>query len=203
MFGRMLLAAGLSGVALVGTWASSQWRPTWADMLAQGQHAKEHTQIWLAVGTMVGTLAAALIGDWLGRRPTYIILCLTSLGSVWLLFQGNTQFGTGFLVRTFVMGACTASFYGWLPLYLPELFPTHVRATGQGFGYNFGRILAAVGALQGGNLIKLFDKESVSLGGIPLNPSYATVCSIMSLVYLAGLAIIWLGPETRGKPLPE
>ena len=41
-----------------------------------------------------------------------------------------------------------ASFYGWLPLYLPELFPTRVRATGQGFGFNFGRILAAVGVLQ-------------------------------------------------------
>ena len=207
MFGRMLLAAGLSGVALVGTWASSQWAPAWADMLTQRetvvQHAKEHTQIWLAVGAMVGTLSAALMGDWLGRRTTYLILCLTSLGSVWLLYQGQATFGTGFLVRTFVMGACTASFYGWLPLYLPELFPTRVRASGQGFGYNFGRILAAVGALQGGNLMRLFDKESFSLGGIPLNPSYGTVCSIMSLVYLFGLGIIWLAPETRGKPLPE
>ena len=51
----------------------------------------------------------------------------------------------------------TASFYGWLPLYLPELFRTNVRATGQGFGFNFGRILAAIGVLQIGNLMSLFN----------------------------------------------
>ena len=30
---RMLLAAGLSGVALLGTWGAAQWIPTWADKL--------------------------------------------------------------------------------------------------------------------------------------------------------------------------
>ena len=33
------------------------------------------------------------------------------------------------------------------PLYLPEMFPTRVRATGQGFCYNAGRVLAAAGVL--------------------------------------------------------
>jgi hypothetical protein len=85
---------------------------------------------------------------------------------------------------------------------LPELFPTRVRATGQGFGYNFGRILAAIGALQGGNLVGLF-KDNVTLGGITLAGGYPLACSVMSLIYLVGLALIWLGPETRGRPLPE
>src|SRR5205823_2397491 len=84
-----------------------------------------------------------------------------------------------------------ASIHGWLPLYLPELFTTRVRATGQGFSYNFGRILAAVGVLQTGNLTGLF-------GG-----DYARACAIMSLFYLVGVAVVWLGPETRGQPLPE
>ena len=39
-----------------------------------------------------------------------------------------------------LLGVFTAAFYGWLPLYLPELFPTRVRATGQGLSFNFGRI---------------------------------------------------------------
>ena len=98
---------------------------------------------------------------------------------------------SAWLALVFLAGACTASFYGWLPLYLPELFRTRVRATGQGFSFNFGRVLAAVGVLQTGNLMGLFK------GGYP------QACSVMGLIYLVGLAIIWLAPETRGQPLPE
>jgi MFS transporter, SHS family, sialic acid transporter len=200
---RMLLGACLSGVALVGTWGATQWAPSWADELTGGAAgAKEYTQISLAVGAVIGTIAAALAGDWLGRRPAYALLCLTSLGSVYLFFQTATGYGAWFLVGACVLGACTASFYGWLPLYLPELFPTRVRATGQGFGYNFGRILAAVGALQAGNLVGLF-RNDLTLGGVTFAGGYPLACTAMSLVYLVGLAIIWLAPETRGRPLPE
>ena len=72
------------------------------------------------------------------------------------------------------MGGVSASFYGWLPLYLPELFPTRVRATGQGLSFNFGRILAAIGVLLGtGQLAGFFggygkgrsrDESGVSCG---------------------------------------
>jgi len=189
---RMLLAAGISAVALLGTWCTAQWAPTWADKLTGGeQHAKEFTQIAASVGAIIGTILAALMGDWFGRRPTYSILCATSLGSVLLLFQGNTVYGPFLLFSAFLVGLCTASFYGWLPLYLPELFRTRVRATGQGFSFNFGRIIAAVGVLQTGNLMGLF-------GG-----GYPEACSVMGLIYLVGLGIIWLAPETRGQPLPD
>lgn len=189
----MLLGASLSGVALLGTWASMQWAPTWADQLTNGQipEAKAHTQICMAAGAVVGTLAAAFLGNWLGRRVTYSLLCLGSLGSALLFFLGNSQFGPWFLATVFLAGGVTASFYGWLPLYLPELFPTAMRATGQGFSFNFGRIIAAIGALQTGKLMGFF-------GG-----TYPKACSVMSLIYLVGLAIIWLAPETKGKPLPE
>ena len=129
----------------------------------------------------------------IGRRPTYALLCVGSLGSSLLFFQMNTAYGPMFLACVFLAGGMTASFYGWLPLYLPELFSTRVRATGQGFSFNFGRILAAVAALQTGTLIGLF-KDS---GGLPM------ACSIMSLIYVVGAAIIWLAPETKGQPLPE
>jgi MFS family permease len=202
---RMLLAACLSGVPLLGTWAAIQWAPAWADQLANPTgtdgrsevgapgvpEAKAYTQICMSTGAIVGTIAAAFLGDWLGRRISYSLLCLASLGSVLLFFLGNKTFGPLFLVTVFLAGGISASFYGWLPLYLPELFRTRVRATGQGFSFNFGRIIAAVGALQTGQLMGLF-------GG-----KYPVACSIMSLIYLVGLALIWLAPETRGKPLPE
>jgi SHS family sialic acid transporter-like MFS transporter len=200
---RMLLAACLSGVALLGTWCSVQWAPSWADKLAgQAPGAKEYTQIALAIGAILGTILAAFMGDWFGRRPAYALLCLLSLGSVFLLFQTNTAYGTGLLLSAVFAGGATASFYGWLPLYLPELFPTRVRATGQGFGFNFGRILAAVGALQTGNLMGLFQQD-VTVGGMTFTHGYPLACTAMSLIYLVGVAIIWLAPETRGKALPE
>jgi MFS family permease len=188
-----LLGACLSGVALLGTWASIQWAPVWADQLTRGEwpQARAYTQISSGFGAVVGTVLAAFLGDWLGRRLTYALLCLSSLVSALVFFQLNDTFGVSFLIAVFVAGCCTASFYGWIPLYLPELFRTGVRATAQGFSYNFGRILAAIGVLQTPNLMGLFQ------GGYP------EACSIMSLIYLVGLVIIWFAPETRGKPLPE
>jgi MFS transporter, SHS family, sialic acid transporter len=194
---RLLLGAALGGIALLGTWASIQQVPTWAYEMTRNlepavPHAKSYTQICTALGAIGGTLLAALLGDWLGRRITYCLLCITSLASALLLFQFSGGYGDRFLFFSFLAGGLTASFYGWLPLYLPELFPTRVRATGQGFSFNFGRIIAAIGTLQGGYLIRVVFQND-----------FATVCSIMSLIYLVGVGIIWLAPETRGKPLPE
>ena len=204
---RLLIGACLSAVALIGTWASIQRAPSWANDLgkqaaikadlpadevkAAGASARAKAQIFSGLGAIVGTIVGALMGNVMGRRPTFALLCLGSFLSALLFFQTNTTFGTPFLVTVFIAGGMTASFYGWLPLYLPELFRTNIRATAQGFAFNFGRILAAVAALQAGNLIGLFQ------GGIP------TACSVMSLVYLVGMAIIWLAPETKGQPLPE
>lgn len=194
---RMMLAACLSGVALLGTWGSTQQAPAWASKLTEsagaGQpalHVREYTLIWLSLGAVVGTIVSAWLGDKLGRRPSYFLQCILALLSVLLLYQGNSQYGIGLLASAFLAGVCTASFYGWLPLYLPELFPTHVRATGQGFGFNFGRILAAVGTLQLGALESFF-------GGYP------AACSTLSLIYLVGMVLIWFAPETRGQELPD
>jgi MFS family permease len=191
---RMLLGACLGGVALCVTWGASQWTPSWADQLTDGQlpTAKADTQIFSALGAILGTMAGALLGHRMSRRLTYSLLCLSSLGASLFLYQFNTSYGPLFLGSVFVAGCTTASFYGWLPLYLPELFRTGVRATGQGFSYNFGRILAAMGVLQTGNLMStVFQKN------------YPQALSVISLVYVIGLIIIWLAPETHGKPLPE
>lgn len=199
---RMLLAAALSSVALLGTWGSAQWAPSWALKLTEGSaatHAKEYTQIWLAIGAILGTVLAALAGDWFGRRWTYAFFCVASSASLLAFYQGNTEYGPRFLASVFVVGLCTASFYGWLPLYLPELFSTRVRATGQGFGFNFGRILAAVGTLQTGNLFA----ERITIGDTVIHGGYPFACSVMSLIYVVGLLLITRSPETRGLPLPD
>lgn len=189
----MLFGAGLAAVALLGTWGSTQWASRWAIELEPdpAKHAKEWTLFWLSIGAIVGTMGAALAAGRFGRRITYAVLCVASIGGALLLYQTNNSYSTYFLFCTFVAGAFTASFYGFFPLYLPELFPTAVRATGQGFAFNFGRIVAAIGGLQTANLMGLF-------GG-----SFPKAASVMAAIYLVGMCIVWIGPETKDQPLPE
>ena len=118
-------------------------------------------------------------------------LCLLSLLFCGWLFRNVNEYGAAFLMFVTLVGATTAAFYGWLPLYLPELFPTRVRATGQGLCYNSGRVLAAVGALTQGQLVSAYAG------------SYARAGATVTLIYVVGLAIVWLGPETKDQPLPE
>jgi MFS family permease len=190
-------------VALLGTWGSTQQAAAWANELAAGQHnAKEWTLVWLSVGAIIGTIVAAKLGDWFGRRVTYCALCFVSMLSVWALYLTVDAYGTKLLVLATIAGITTASFYGWLPLYLPELFRTQVRATGQGFGYNFGRILAAIGVLQMSTLLTRFN-QPWELGPLIVPKGFPSVCVMISFVYLIGMAIIWLAPETKDKPLPD
>jgi MFS family permease len=195
VMGRLLLGAGLSGVALLGTWGSLQWAARWAIDLSKGQpgvqHAKEHTQIALSVGAIIGAILAALLADKLGRRLTYTLLCLGSIASLLAFYNLNDHYGTEFLITVFLAGGITAAFYGWFPLYLPELFRTSLRATSQGFAYNFGRVLAAIGTLQTATVMGFF-------GG-----SFPKAGSVLCFIYLIGVVIVWFGPETKGKPLPE
>jgi MFS family permease len=153
--------------------------------------AKGWTGLASGFGAVFGCLLGAYIGRFITRRTAYFMMCFGSLVACAVLFRGFDSYGPAFLGMTFIVGALTASFYGWLPLYLPELFPTRVRATGQGLSFNAGRILAAVGALQMGALMQTFDG------------SYAKAGAIITLVYVAGLFLIWLAPETKDKPLPE
>lgn len=193
--GLMLMAACLSGVALLGTWGTVQQAPPWAGSLPGAPAtAAPQVQVWSALGAIVGTILAALIADVLGRRLTYTLLCLGSLVIVPTMFLGSDSFDATFLVYVFLGGAITAAFYGWLPLYLPELFRTRVRATGQGFGFNFGRVLAAIGVLQLGNLREML---------APYGWAPAHIYSLLAGIYVVGMVLIWFAPETKGKPLPE
>lgn len=197
---RMLLAAGLSGVPLLGTWAGLMWMYQWVGDLPGGKSpdARAWLQMSSAIGAAIGCLVGALLCAPLGRRPVYAALCVLSMIAMVAFYQqgrfyegGKPPFDWVFVMFAGVLGMISASFYGWLPLYLPELFPTAVRATGQGFGFNFGRIIAAAGNLQMVNLLAYFDKD------------YSRACALVAGVYVVGLVLIAIAPETKGKALPE
>jgi len=189
----MLFGTGISFVALLGTWGSMQWAPRWAIQLEPdaAKLAKEWTQIWMAIGAITGTMVAAICAGRFGRRITYTVLCVCSIVAILLFYKGNSAYGSMFLPTVFLAGGVTAAFYGFFPLYLPELFPTAVRATAQGFAYNFGRIVAAVGGLQTAVLIGFF------------NGNFGNAAATIAGIYIVGMVLIWFGPETKGRELPS
>jgi len=188
-----LLGIVFASIALIGTWGSVQWIPVWVDKMVGREmpEAKAAAAMASALGAIVGCLVGPLLGGKVGRRPAFFVLCLTSLGVCAFLYRAGLPYGPVFQGVVFLTGLTTAAFYGWFPLFLPELFPTRARTTGQGVCFNSGRIFAAVGAVLGGRLVGYF-------GG-----DYARMGSVITLVYLAGMVLIWLAPETKGKPLPE
>jgi MFS family permease len=186
---RAVLGAAIGAVALLPTWGAVTWIPLW---LGQVKSSPAIGQMSAAGGAVLGALVGAILVGRLPRRLGYCTLCLMALVACQALFLGWSQgpFDLTFFTMVVLVGACSVTFYGWLPLYLPELFPTRVRATGQGFCYNFGRVLAAVGV-------------AVLTFGPDIKGNYPLAAALVCSVYVVGLGLAWFIPETKGQPLPE
>jgi hypothetical protein len=155
-----------------------------------GDTARAATLMWMAIGSIVGAILGGLMGQWLGRRLSYAVLCVASVAMALLLYLTIKEYGPRFLAYVALAGVPITAFFGWLPLYLPELYPTRLRATGEGFCFNVGRIISAVGVFGTGALVSAF-------AGIP----YAA--ATMSAIFLFGIPLILIAPETKGQELPE
>jgi MFS family permease len=190
---RTLLGILISSVPLIVTWGIVLWIPLWADQMTGGTQprVKAICLLVVALGGVGGALVAPLLGTGIKRRTVYIWLCLVSFGSCTLLFRSFHTYSVPFVIVTGLVGFTSASFYGWLPQYLPELFPTRVRATGQGVCYNFGRILTALSAWKVSSLMAWFHN------------SYAQAGAAVVVIYIIGIIAILFLPETHGQPLPD
>ena len=82
------------------------------------------------------------LSDAIGRRPTYFLFCVAALAITWMTFQNGSTVGRLQMFAP-IYGFITVSRIGTFAIYLPELFPTRVRVTGQGFSYNMSRMLTA------------------------------------------------------------
>ena len=121
----------------------------------------------------------------LGRRGAVTLAALGGVASVLLfLTTSSTQL---LLVGALAMGATGGGIWGMAPAYLTERFPTAVRGVGPGLSYHVG---AAVGSVTPLVLGRLQD------GGMTIG-SAMTLSIVGSGLLVA--AIIWMGPETRGR----
>jgi MFS family permease len=145
-------------------------------------------------GGFIGVWGFTRVTARIGRRPTFAIAFAAAMLSTAYTFWNLQSFSDIFWMIP-IMGACQLSLFGGYAIYLPELFPTHLRSTGTSFCYNAGRFVAAVGPLALGLLTsRVFAGEAE-----PMRYAGVTMC----VAFLIGLATLPFAPETRGEPLPE
>ena len=188
IFTPPLLAVTLVGILLAtvplfGGWGSSNWAIKWAEdagsdgLKAQVIMARSLTGI---IGSFLGGWVASLVG----RRQSYFINSLICLGSAQCMFWFSSPTDPmTFLVLNAVLGFFSGIFFGWLPLFLPELFITRVRAAGAGVCFNFGRIITAITVFVTAALITHFNNDFQAIG------------RVTSLIYLLGALGILLMPK--------
>ncbi|MFN9917685.1 MAG: hypothetical protein ACK53L_34180, partial [Pirellulaceae bacterium] len=90
-------------------------------------------------------LAFGPLSAWLGRKPTFVLMHLAALVVTPLLCWLPLHFESRLLLFILmpIFGFFTLGIHAGYAVYFPEHFPTHLRATGAGFCFNTGRILAA------------------------------------------------------------
>ncbi len=179
-----LLAVGAQG----GYYAITTWLPTY---LKTVRHLSVlNTGGYLAViivGSFIGYLVSAYLNDVIGRRLNFLLFAVGSaLISVVYTLVPVTD--AQMLALGFPLGFFASGIFSGMGAFLTELFPSRVRATGQGFAYNFGRGIGALFPTLVGYL-----SATMSLG-----PAIGTFAgAAYALVIVAALLL----PETKGRLL--
>ncbi len=195
-----LIGIALGAVPLFGGWGSSNWANTWASKVGEQRQLparyadqvippdpglKARVLISRSLPGSISSLLGAGLAVLLGRRLCYFLLSLCALASAQTLFWFLTPADPRFLWCNGALGLFSGFFFGWLPLCLPELFPTRCRAAGAGVSFNFGRIITAVGVLLSAELLKQV-----------FHGDYAQIGRVTSLVYALGMIVILFAPTT-------
>jgi MFS family permease len=133
------------------------------------------------VRSVLGYISLGFLADAYGRKPVTIVYFILALVLTPVLF-----FWTRNLSLLLALAGVNAFFsngqYTWMPVWLPELYPTRMRATALAFAF--------MGPLLAGTMI-------VHFGG------FGRAAMALALIYVVGIAAAPFLPETRGKSLPS
>jgi len=192
-----LVGSTLAFVAVFGLWGSTNWTPTLVGTMPdlQGLGREElaarvsYAIMALNAGAMWGYLGFGPLADRFGRRAVFALMCTGSLIMLPVTFLAPREYLHVLLLLP-VLGFFNNGIFSGFPIYLPELYPTRLRATGAGFCFNAGRVLASTGPFLTGWLVATFG-------------SFGVAVSAVGLIYAVGLLVLPFAPETRGRPLPE
>ncbi|MEK6260939.1 MAG: MFS transporter [Planctomycetota bacterium] len=186
----------LATIPIIGGWGTANFMIPWADEAGQAAippnpYLKAQVNQARAVTGIVGSLIGGWIASYVGRRRTYFLVSLACLFIAQFTFWYVIPTDRSFLYWVAALGFFSGIYFGWLPLFLPELFPTRVRSTGAGVSFNFGRIATAFTVFATGMLSEYFAGD------------YARIGRITSLFFALGMLAIFLAPDTSQKQLED
>jgi MFS family permease len=191
----VIIGTCLAVVATFGYQGAIQWVPSWVSALLQAQGPRAVIpQVSLVTsvlngGGVIGCLCFPFIADQLGRKPALTIYFMGAALAVPTTFSFVEDYSVAVLVSPLV-GFFGAGVFTGFAIYLPELFPTAIRATAQGFCYNFARFFSAAAPFVAGAMVSA-------------HGSFGRAITMIGLVYLLSLIVLIFARETRGLALPE
>jgi MFS family permease len=183
---------------LLAIWTSNIWLPTiQGQMLARqgitGAAAAPligHGMMLWGLGGIAGYAAFGFIADGFGRRPTVVLYNVGTLVAGLYLYLGLHDW-TFYPYVLPVFGFFVFGVFSGHAVYLPELFPTHVRATAVSFCNGSGRVVTSFGPLVAGLL------------AAPFGGDFAKATAFMTCFALLSIVAMALGRETRNDDLPR
>lgn len=186
-----LIAIALATIPLIGGWGSANWMIPWADSASTNPALKSAVNQARSFTGIIGSLIGGWVAGFVGRKSSYFLVSLIALAIAQYTFWFVVPADASFLYWVAALGFFSGIYFGWLPLFLPELFPTRVRSTGAGVGFNFGRVLTAATIFVTGALMEFFKGDFAAIG------------RVTSLIYAFGMLAILAAPDTSRKQLTD
>ncbi len=189
---RTLIATLVTSFVLFAYWGLFTWLPGFLSKpMTQGGAGMSivKTSGWIIpmqIGAFFGYLSFGFIADRFGRKPAFIFYLIAAAILVPIYGQMARNETMLMILGPFI-GFFGSGYFSLFGAMLAELFPTKVRATGQGFAYNAGRAFSALAPFIIGGLADIY--------GI------GSALALTSTFFLTGAIMILFLPETRGTAL--
>ena len=191
---RTLLIIALGAAVQFANWGLFFWLPQFLSRpIAEGGAGLGivRSLAWIIpvqLGAYAGYLTFGFIADRIGRRTAFVLYMVGA--AILVPIYGQMARSPVLLL---VLGPLIGYFgYGYFSMFgsfVAELFPTAVRATGQGTSYNIGRMAGAVAPYTIGAILTL---PGVGIG---------TALSVTSAFFLLAAMLIFTLPDRSGQPL--
>jgi MFS family permease len=184
--------------SLLAIWTTNIWLPTILSLMVQrggitGADAVpfvSHGIMLWSLGGIAGYIVFGFVADMIGRRATISLWSAGTIIAGLTLYLGLSTYEPYYPIVLPIFGFFVFGTFSGFAIYLPELFPTHVRSTAVGFTTGTARVVTSFGPLVAGLMVGAF-------GG-----SFNNVTAFMTCFALLSIIAMLFGRETRGVGLP-